>query len=261
MTPYTFPFGQPVKTLIQEDRSPKKVFVLGVYASAVHARWVNNDGKTITPALAVASEPCIFWRGREEVKYENAEQIISRIDTRGAGTLVPAAEQFNGPSGRALDELFLKPMELNRDDAWLCDIVPYSCRNLGQAKVIREKYDPEMLEHGLPEATTTPVPSPLCADERRQRILAELRESKARTVILLGDEPIKSFLHFFDSRWNRLGQFEPYGSYHKVNIAGTDYDVLPLVHPRQASQLGAHSAKWYELHMEWIRSRQSGSIV
>ena len=36
--------------LIQEDRTPKKVFVLGVYASAVHARWM-KDGKVKCAAL------------------------------------------------------------------------------------------------------------------------------------------------------------------------------------------------------------------
>ena len=36
---YYFPFGETVKPLAQLDRTPKKVFVLGVYASAVHARW------------------------------------------------------------------------------------------------------------------------------------------------------------------------------------------------------------------------------
>ena len=34
---YLFPFGQKLHPLVQEDTSPKKVFVLGVYASAVHA--------------------------------------------------------------------------------------------------------------------------------------------------------------------------------------------------------------------------------
>ncbi len=38
----TFPFGQKVKEVVQKDRIPKQVFVLGVYASAVHARWVQN---------------------------------------------------------------------------------------------------------------------------------------------------------------------------------------------------------------------------
>jgi hypothetical protein len=33
-----FPFGQPVLEIVQADRTPKCVFVLGVYASAVHAQ-------------------------------------------------------------------------------------------------------------------------------------------------------------------------------------------------------------------------------
>ena len=57
--PFYFPFGEQLQPLRQEDKSPKKVFVLGVYASAVHARW-KKDGKVICQALAVASEPCIF---------------------------------------------------------------------------------------------------------------------------------------------------------------------------------------------------------
>ena len=50
---YLFPFGQELHPLVQQDRSPKKVFVLGVYASAVHARW-KKDGQIICQALAVA---------------------------------------------------------------------------------------------------------------------------------------------------------------------------------------------------------------
>lgn len=59
---YRFPFGQILKPLIQEVQTPKKVFVLGVYASAVHACW-KKDNKIIARALAVASEPRIFWQG------------------------------------------------------------------------------------------------------------------------------------------------------------------------------------------------------
>ena len=31
---YYYPFGETVYPLVQQDRTPKKVFVLGVYASA-----------------------------------------------------------------------------------------------------------------------------------------------------------------------------------------------------------------------------------
>jgi hypothetical protein len=37
-TSFRFPFGEPVSRLEQQDRTPKRFFVLGVYASAVHTR-------------------------------------------------------------------------------------------------------------------------------------------------------------------------------------------------------------------------------
>ncbi len=60
-----YPFGSQLKKVEQQDKSPKKVFVLGVYASAVHAKWKSSSGKTLVNALAVASEPYIFWRGED----------------------------------------------------------------------------------------------------------------------------------------------------------------------------------------------------
>jgi hypothetical protein len=36
---WRFPFGEVVRPVVQQDRRAKSVFVLGVYASAVHARW------------------------------------------------------------------------------------------------------------------------------------------------------------------------------------------------------------------------------
>ena len=127
----TFPFGQPVHPVIQQDHTPKKVFVLGVYASAVHAEWIGTDGERRVNALAVASEPYIFWRG------DNAEEIIANINIPTAlGKLIPAAKNLNGPSGNALDDLFLSPLGITRDDAWLCDLVPHSCLNQKQKKAI-----------------------------------------------------------------------------------------------------------------------------
>jgi len=141
----TFPFGQPVKSLSQKDQSPKRVFVLGVYASAVHGRWIGVDGKNIVRALAVASEPYIFWRG------DGAEKIINKINIPAElGKLEPAEASLNGPSGIALDDLFLKPLGLTRDDAWLCDLVPYSCVNPAQLKAIKRAYESPMTIHSLP---------------------------------------------------------------------------------------------------------------
>ena len=132
------PFGEPVRPVRQADRGPKGVFVLGVYASAVHARWVGPEEKVRFGALAVASQPEIFWRGG------GAEEIVSRVSVpRGAVRLVPARPQLNGPSGRALDELFLEPLGLARHNVRLCDLVPHSCMNHRRERVIGERYLPE----------------------------------------------------------------------------------------------------------------------
>lgn len=99
---WSFPFGQPVRNVVQTDRTPKQVFLLGVYASAVHAKWVGKDNKLTVNALAVASEPYIFWRGEDSESIIRQIQILPEL-----GKLLPASHQFHGPSGIALAELIL----------------------------------------------------------------------------------------------------------------------------------------------------------
>jgi uracil-DNA glycosylase len=256
-TPYNFPFGEPVQTVEQTDRTPKQIFVLGVYASAVHARWLDTNGKQVITALAVASEPYIFWHGN------NAAQIIQQIQIPTAlGKLAPAASNLNGPSGKVLDDLFLAPLTLSRDDAWLCDLVPHSCLNPNQAKAIDRAYTPLMQQHQLPAVTLPPVPSVLADTARRQAILDEIMLSEAKTIMLLGDEPIKWFLNHFDNRYKRLADFgespATYGRLHPVTLDERDFHILPLVHPRQAGRLGTHSANWSSLHQHWISDVAQG---
>jgi len=247
----TFPFGQPVREVVQEDRTPKRVFVLGVYSSAVHARWIGPDQKTKGTALAVASEPYIFWRG------DNAESIIQQIAIPPkVGTLVPAQKQLNGPSGIALDDLILTPLGLTRAKAWLCDLVPHSCMNPSQEAAIKEHYVDVAQEYGLPAASVPCVPPELANDKRRDSILAEINESGASVVILLGDQPIRWYLSHYDRRWRSLRDFgadsQTYGRIHSAKIGGKEMQILPLAHPRQIAKLGRSSAVWYNLHQAWI---------
>jgi hypothetical protein len=152
----TFPFGQPVQEVAQTDRTPKKVFILDVYASAVHAWWISVREKTVVNALAVASEPYIFWRG------EDAESIIQGIVIpKELGRLVPAKKEFNGPSGIALDILILIPLGLERKQAWLFDLVPHSCVNPSQLKAIGRKYLPIAKEYNYAQHTVPAVPNQL----------------------------------------------------------------------------------------------------
>lgn len=252
---YYFPFGQELKKVEQKDKSPKKVFVLGVYASAVHAMWIDKNGNRKVSALAVASEPEIFWKG------ENAGDIIKNIAIPPElGILTAPDKRLNGPSGRALDELFLKPLGWDRNAVWLCDLLPYSRLNENQQRALQSHYTSEIiLYHNLQPATIPKfkkedLNSPL----RREEILNELESSHAETIILLGDLPIFWFLRYFEKKYERLAQFgetsDTYGKPHKIIINGRFYYLIPLCHPRQADRLGTSSAKWGKLHEEWIKS-------
>lgn len=255
---YYFPFGQELKKVEQKDRSPKDAFVLGVYASAVHARWIDKIGKQKVSALAVASEPEIFWRG------ENAQDIISEIKIpEELGTLtLPTDTKLNGPSGRALDKLFLEPLGINRNTVWLCDLLPYSRVNENQHRAISQYYTQDIITKYKLTPATIPVfdKKELNSSSRRDEILQELEESKTDTLVLLGDQPIYWFLRFFDKRYSRLSQFgetpKTYGKPHHMSINGRAYNVIPLCHPRQADRLGKSSSDWGKLHDLWINKRK-----
>lgn len=247
-----FPFGQPVQEVVQKDCAPKDVFVLGVYSSAVHARWVDVMGKTVVRALAVASEPYIFWRG------DKAESIIQQITIpEELGKLIPADQSLNGPSGLALDDLILNPLGLSRQKAWLCDLVPHSCVNIAQSEAIARVYTPIASQYGLAKHTVPPVPNVLADDNRRRAILDELIKSESKVLILLGDKPIQWFLSYFDAHWRKLSDFgrdsQSYGRLHPVRLGNREIKVLPVAHPRQIAKLGQSSEIWHAAHETWCR--------
>ena len=253
---YQYPFGEILHPLVQQDKSPKKVFVLGVYASAVHARW-KKGSKTICPALAVASEPRIFWDGDSK----EAAEIISKIQIpEEVGTLEPAGSHLNGPSAKVLDEHILAPLGYTRKDAWLCDLLPETRINSGQAKVIKEKYNPLIKRYGLNPVTIPHRPSSFCNQKRCEEILEELKESQANLLVLLGDIPIKQFLkQVANIDFNSLQEYDDifgYGNISEVSIRNNIIKVLPLAHPRQIGALGTHSEKWNMAHLNWENNRK-----
>ncbi|MEI7423437.1 MAG: hypothetical protein WCK18_15140 [Prolixibacteraceae bacterium] len=253
---YVFPFGQILHPVIQTDLSPKKVFVLGVYASAVHARWIDKEGNQLVAALAVASEPEIFWTGHD------AQAQIDKISIpEEAGKLVLPGSNLNGPSGRALDEQYLKPLQLNRTNTWLCDLIPETRLNPHQKNAINRFYKPLTKKYNLPKVTIPEFwQGELNSEIRRLEIMDELSASHADTLILLGDLPIKWFLNYFsDKKFENLASFgqtpDSYGQEHKMILSGHTFQVIPLCHPRQAQRLGASSVSWYELHKHWVNQK------
>ena len=255
MEDYRFPFGERLHRLVQEDRTPKKVFVLGVYASAVHARWM-KDGKVECPALAVASEPRIFWDGN----VDEAREIIGRIKIPAElGTLTPAGKNLNGPSAKVLDEQILAPLGYTRKDAWLCDLLPESRINSGQKKAIERCYNKYIGKYHLNPVTVPERKSSFCDAQRAREILKEIEDSDARLLVLLGDIPIKQFLkRVADIPYSSLQEYVDlygYGNESDVIIGGRAMKVLSLAHPRQIGALGTHSEKWNQMHREWEKKR------
>lgn len=253
--PYYFPFGQELRPLVQQDRTPKKVFILGVYASAVHARWV-REGKVVCQALAVASEPRIFWDGDPR----EAQSIIQQISIpRELGHLEPAGQQLNGPSAKVLDEHILAPLGFSRGDAWLCDLLPETRLNPGQVKALRDKYQPLAEAYSLNPVTIPPRPSVFCDGARAEEITAEIMQSEAELLVLLGDIPIAQYLkRVADIPYSTLGEYADlygYGTRTGITLNGRAIQVLPLAHPRQIGALGAHSEKWFWAHKAWEQSR------
>lgn len=254
---YVFPFGEKVKPVEQADRNDKRIFVLGVYASAVHASWFGPDHKLRVRALAVASEPTIFWRG------EGAAEIVSRVKIpEECGYLKAAAGNLNGPSGIVLDKLFLKPLGADRDDTWLSDLLPETRLNPKQCEALDREYQPFVQQGIVPEVTIPQVPKRFADSDRIDALVEELRLSNAEYLVTLGDLPLKEFVSKFDKRFSRLSAFgqtpDEYGREHQITIGSKSVKLIPLVHPRQAGRLGSSSKGWGELHDAWV-GQQLGS--
>jgi hypothetical protein len=247
---WVFPFGIPVQRVTHKpDCTPKRVFVVGVYSSAVHARWIGPDGEIRAGALAVANEPEIFWPGGD------ATGLIPVIDKK-FGRLQPAGPANNGPSGRALNDRYLAPLGLTRGEVWLTDMVPHTLSNDGQQNVIRDHYDPLVSNCGLPQSNVPLKPATAhgwreLVGAELQRLLEEARQSGADTIISLGNAVID---YFFNHQQCRLGlpplTRENYGIPIDASINGRRYRIFRLAHPRVTSIIPL--AEWQTAHDQWI---------
>jgi len=128
--------------------------------------------------------------------------------------------------------------------------------NEGQAQAIERAYEPlRKTVDRLQQASLPPVPTEFANDSRRAEVLDEIEQSKAKVVVLLGDEPIRHFLSAYHPKFKKLSDFgtneEEYGRLHPLQLGSQVRHVLPLVHPRQAARLGSHSPEWSGRHEKW----------
>jgi hypothetical protein len=244
-----YPFGQPVGPVSWRQPGPKPALIIGVYPSAVHARWIGPDGTGIR-ALAVADEPEPFWTGH------SAEPKIATV-----AATVPAeagrielAKGHNGRSGQALDELVLAPLGLTRDKIRVADIDNRYMANQSQQDAVARDYVP-LVESGLlPPATWRPrrtiarIPS-----DRSPALTDEVAGADPAWIITLGDEPLRA-----------LG-LEPltrasYGIPLPAVVLGHNVQLLRLAHTRQQAGHGHSSSDWAEAHRQWRTGEGAAAV-
>jgi len=249
--PLTFPFGQPHSPTPPKRPTEGKaeVFVVGVYASAVHAAWYGSDRRQLCQALAVAPEPWSFWDGEDA--DERVQEIAASVPPE-AGKLRPAHPKFNGPSGRALKEHYLEP--LGSPECWVTDLHPGYYLSQGNAAAIERHYKPMAEKLGLPEADLPSRPGEVRPDQARlDELEQEFLESGAEVVVTLGNEPIPML---FNGGKKRLS-IGNYGRLEERHFLGRhSVQALHLVHPRQAAALGKSSITWGRVHEEWVTQTQ-----
>jgi hypothetical protein len=175
-----FPFGAPIQPVTWQQAGPKPVMVIGVYPSAVHARWVDVDGRTRIRAVAMANEPEPFWTGQDADDHIAA--VTATVPTV-VGRLV-GAPGHNGPSGQALDASVLAPLGLDRDRIRVADIDNRYMANPAQQQALERCYN-LLVQKGLlppvswrPRRPITKVPA-----DRSPSLAEELEEARPDWVM------------------------------------------------------------------------------
>jgi hypothetical protein len=249
----TFPFGNPVLRVQQTDRIPKPVFILGVYSSAVFAQFKPANSKSTIKYLPIDNEPEIFWSGDEE----SAKKIISKIIIpKHAGRLIPELSSVNGILGRSLDKYYLIPLKLQRENVWICNLIPHVVLKKNERKSIK-RYNEIHSTYNFPVAD---IPSKkdrweYLTKKRFKEIIEELSQSKAGFMISLGQQPLKWFLQQYDHKLGNLLNGQDYGSMIEIQIETVKLKLIPLFHPRQLLKEKNRDTRVGLLHFDWLKNK------
>jgi hypothetical protein len=227
-----FPFGSPIQPVTWRHLGPRPVLIIGVYPSAVHARWLDGDGRTRIRALAVANEPEPFWTGQDAEKHLAA---VAATAPAVVGRLV-AASGHNGLSGQALDGSVLVPLGLTRNHVRIADIDNRYMANPAQQQAIDRCYN-LLAEKGLVSSVSWRLRRPITKipADRSPSLAEELEEAGPDWVITLGSEPLRAL------GLRRLSA-DTYGVPVTASLLGRRVRLLRLVHTRQQARHGASSS-------------------
>jgi uracil-DNA glycosylase len=256
-----FPFGAPLLPCPPSTPASGRsaALVLGVYPSALHVQWNSADGSTAISAMAVDNEPSVFWDGADQER---------RIALWAERWFDPAwgsvgATRLNGSSGAKLTDDVLAPLGLSRSDVWFTDAAnTYFVKRTGsQGKAHSGRFRAFADQLGLepqrrPQIPNRPTPAALvrtALTEHRERLIREIRESRAPLLITLGNEALWTVagLAEHDELPDRLTKVG-YGRRVTARVDGRPVEVLPLKHP------GNRTGHWPSIHASWASQQAQG---
>jgi hypothetical protein len=135
----------------------------------------------------------------------------------------------------------------------LSDLIPHALSNAGQQRAIKLHYAPQQMDFGLPQVSVRLEPANAVEwmdRVRVDRLLRELTQSRAETIINLGNNPIRYFLNRVCPNSFPLLSREDYGSPGQATIEQRKYRVFCLAHMRVT--VIRPLLDWKQAHDKWI---------
>ena len=244
-----FPFGQFVTPRPPSARSPRPLFVLGAYPSAVHVAWQPPSPFRRVTAIAVDDEPTPFWDGADQLAV--VERWKSAVGFRDEWGQVRANPQLNGPCGQKFVANVLAPLGFTASEACVTDCLDTYRSSMDGAARIEDTYNPWASRAGLPPADLAPHPTEAAIvreslQSHRARLLRELGDARPDLIVTLGNAALRVLreLVVTTSELRKLA-VESYGTELTVRIAGHVARWLPLAHP-------AAPIRYAEAHARWV---------
>jgi len=246
-----FVFGRPVVPAKPVADGERTLFVLGAYPSALHVKWRLPHDLGLIRAIAVDNEPEPFWNGdQEEAHFCSWKEAVSLQPAWGEVEMCP---QFNGPSGKWVEQHILGPLGTKREDSWITDCLDTYYESEGAADRLDEaELVAAMKNLGIPERRHDPHPSEddivkMALECHQPRLKAELDVANPQIVVTLGNAALRVFAALVDGgriRIKKLDAEDGYGDAIDVAVLGRDLKWVPLAHPAAPEAYKKAHAKW-----------------
>ena len=256
---WVYPFGGTVSPRPPSAEGPRRAFVLGAYPSALHVSWTPPAGLgRRVRSLPVADELSPFWDGTDANRLVDQWRNEVGFSPDWGRVELPGSE-LNGSSGRPVEPMYLSPLGLARDDAWLTDCLDTYRASEGVARAIATVYDPIADELGLPRAQLGlhPAEAEIVAEARRdhsERLVSEIATCAPDTIITLGNAALRvlwSLPGIVPMRPDPPTALTPrdYGRPCDVRVDGRPVTLWAVGHPNIVRKNAAYAAA----HDEWMR--------